>query len=110
MAEAKEWLEDNGVKYERFEPAEKSLEGVLSKITTIEAAGGLSEESYLLAKASIEKLQIFIDSYEPPLKIGDIGPIDDGTHLDHIDDEPEIIHLLSDSLKELKALNSIVGG
>jgi len=74
VTEAKKWLKDNKVSYIRFEPASKSLEGVLDRILTIETADNLSKESVVLIEESITHLQTLLEEREP-LEIGTLGPI-----------------------------------
>lgn len=94
-AEAKKWLKDNDIKYISFEPASKSLEGVLNRIITIETAENLSKESVELIKESITHLQTLLEEKEP-LPIGTLGPLL----------EPSLEGLTS----ELKKLKSLFGG
>jgi len=65
VTEAKKWLKENDVDYIKFEPASKSLEGVLDKILTIETADNLSPESIELIKKSINSLKEFLPENEP---------------------------------------------
>lgn len=94
-AEAKKWLKDNDIKYTSFEPASKSLEGVLNRIITIETADNLSKESVVLIKESITHLQTLLEEKEP-LPIGTLGPLL----------EPSFEGLTS----ELRKLKSLFGG
>lgn len=73
VAEAKAWLKENNVTYIMFEAAEKSLEGILEKITSIETANNLSKESVMLIKESITHLETLLEEREP-LEIGTLGP------------------------------------
>jgi HK97 family phage prohead protease len=59
VTEAKAWLKSNNVKYVAFEPAEKSLEGILSKLITIESVHKLSDDAKIMAKQS----KIIIDRW-----------------------------------------------
>jgi hypothetical protein len=92
--EAKQWLKDNDIKYERFEPAKKSLEGVLERVLTIESADNLSPESVRLIKDSITHLETLLE--KEPLEIGTLGPIE----------EPSFTGLISG----LKKLEKSLGG
>ena len=65
-SEAKKWLKDNDIDYMKFEPASKSLEGVLNRILTIETADNLSQESIELINKSITQLQSLTKGIEPP--------------------------------------------
>lgn len=95
IAEAKEWLKDNNISYIRFEAAEKSLEGILGRILSIETAKNLSRESFELIKNSITHLETLREEWEP-LEIGTLGPTW----------EPSFEGLSS----ELKKLNISLGG
>jgi len=65
VAEAKAWLKENNVKYQKFEPASKSLEGVLDRVLSIESADNISNESMRLIKQSITHLENFCPVSEP---------------------------------------------
>lgn len=98
VAQAKNWLKDNNVKYEKFEPAEKSLEGVLQNIIDLEVENELSAETsqfVLQAIKSLKTLLVIEPSSEDTLKEGE--PF-------YIDNKPNI-HLLSSFTEELKKLN-----
>ena len=94
-AEAKKWLKDNEISYMKFEPATKSLEGVLERILSIESANNLSPESIELIKSSIAHLETLREEGEP-LVIGTLGPIL----------EPSFEGIIS----ELRKLNTSLGG
>lgn len=101
VAQAKTWLKDNNVKYEKFEPAEKSLEGVLQEIIDLDITKEISAEtSQFIAKAitSLQTLPVIEPSPRDTLKEGE--PF-------YIDGKPNL-HLLSSFTEELKKLNLIM--
>ena len=57
VAQAKNWLKDNEIKYERFEPAEKSLERVLQEIIDLEIENKLTIETSQYVRDAIESLK-----------------------------------------------------
>ena len=99
VAQAKSWLKDNNVKYENFEPAEKSLEGVLQNIIDLNVENELSAETSRFVSQAIESLKTLPTIEEPSgedtLKEGE--PF-------YIEGKPNI-HLLSSFTKELEKLN-----
>jgi len=68
VAQAKNWLKDNNVKYEKFEPAEKSLEGVLQGIIDLEVENEISAETSQFVSAAIESLKALPVIKEPSPK------------------------------------------
>ncbi len=104
--EAKKWLKDNNVKYEKFEPAEKSIEGILEKVTSIEEIEDLSEESKILIEQSIVRLNALLAAREPLPK----GTPSLGLEKPQSDNEPEFYHSLLNLNKQLKELTTSLGG
>jgi len=103
VAQAKNWLKDNNVKYEKFEPAEKSLEGILQEVIDLDITNEIpAETSQFIARAiaSLEALPIIEPSPRDTLKEGE--PF-------YIGDKPNL-HLLSSFTEELKKLNKSIGG
>jgi len=97
VAEAKNWLKDNNVKHEKFEPAEKSLEGILQEVIGLDVSNEISADtSQFIARAiaSLEALPTIEPSPRDTLKEGE--PF-------YIDGKPNI-HLLSSFTEELKKL------
>jgi HK97 family phage prohead protease len=64
-AEAKKWLSDNNVKYEKFEPAEKSLEGILDLLLELKSGKVISASNMKLVTAAIKALQALLEAAEP---------------------------------------------
>jgi HK97 family phage prohead protease len=64
-AEAKKWLSDNNVKYEKFEPAEKSLEGILDSLLELKSGRVISATNMKLVTAAVKALQALLEAAEP---------------------------------------------
>ncbi|GAH96232.1 unnamed protein product, partial [marine sediment metagenome] len=65
---------DNNVKYEKFEPAEKSLEGVLQNIIDLNVENEISAETsqfIIQAIESLKALPVIEPSSEDTLKEGE---------------------------------------
>ena len=102
VAQAKSWLNDNKVKYEKFEPAEKSLEGVLQEIIDLDVGNELTIEASQYVREAIESLQALPVIVKPSL-------VD--TQLDReslFEDSKSSLHLLSSFTEELKKLNESI--
>lgn len=99
VAQAKAWLKDNNVKYENFEPAEKSLEGVLQNIIDLNVENEISAETSQFISQAIESLKALPIMKEPSIK----DTLKEGEPY-YIDGKPNL-HLLSDFTEELKKLN-----
>lgn len=93
-SEAKTWLKEKDIDYIKFEPASKSLEGVLAQILTVETADNLSKESIELINKSITQLKSLTKGIEPP----------EGTL------ESLIEPAFNEILEELKKLEKSIGG
>ena len=99
VAQAKTWLKDNKVIHEKFEPAEKSLEGVLQEIIDLDIGNELTIETSQYVRdaiKSLETLPVLEPSIEDTLKEGE--PF-------YIDNKPNL-HLLSSFTEELKKLKN----
>lgn len=74
VAQAKKWLKDNNVKYERFEPASKSIEGAIEFLSglkdSMEFKSGrvISAANLKLIDAAIKALIALLKAAEPPIK------------------------------------------
>lgn len=74
VAQAKAWLKDNNVKYEKFEPASKSIEGMIEFLEglkdSMESKSGrvISAANLKLIDAAIKALVALLKAAEPPAK------------------------------------------
>jgi HK97 family phage prohead protease len=65
VSEAKKWLSDNNVKYEKFEPAAKSLEGILDELLELKSGRVISAANMKLVTAAVRALQALLEAAEP---------------------------------------------
>lgn len=105
VAQAKNWLKDNNVKHEKFEPAEKSFEGVLQEIIDLDITSEISAETSQFVSQAIESLKTLPIIEEP----SDKDTLPSKWEPFYIDNKPNI-HLLSSFTEELKKLNKSIGG
>jgi len=99
VAQAKTWLKDNNVKYEKFEPAEKSLEGVLQTIIDLEVENEISADTSEFVLNAIQSLKALPIIEEPSPEDTPQG------EKPYFKDDKSRIHLLSSFTEELKQLN-----
>lgn len=104
VAQAKTWLNDNNIKHEKFEPAEKSLERVLQEIIDLDIENDLTVETSQYVSAAIESLKALPIIEE---SLGE-GALKDKKSL--IIDDKSSLRLLSSFTEELKKLNKSIGG
>ncbi len=72
-AQAKGWLKDNNVKYERFEAASKSLEGAIEFLDEIKAGRMISAVNIKLLNSAAKALIALLEAAEPPKSTPDKG-------------------------------------
>lgn len=107
-AQAKAWLKDNNVKYERFEAASKSLEGAIEFLEEMKSNEELSEEKATYAVKAIAAMNALLDS-EPPSGTQDEGkgilaPIVEALEPPSGTDKPHE-HLFASTIKALENPN-----
>lgn len=103
VAQAKKWLKDNKVAYEKFEPAKKSIEGILDPVLSLDTAKPLSYETSQYVIKAIEALKSLPLITEPSADTQDEGKPT------VLDSKSEMI-VLSAFNQELKKLNKSIGG
>ncbi len=107
-AQAKAWLKDNNVTYERFEAASKSLEGAIEFLDEIKSGQGLTVASLKLINSAEEALTTLLASAPPEgtqskgkglfFPILEVLEKPQGTNKPHV-------HLFGDTIKTLENLN-----
>lgn len=104
VAQAKTWLKDNNVKHEKFEPAEKSLEGVLQEVIDLDIENDLTIEVSQYVREAIKSLETLPIIGEPSAE----GTLTEG--------QPSVLdiessnYLISSYNEELKKLKNSIGG
>lgn len=104
VAQAKTWLKDNKVKHEKFEPAEKSLEGVLQGIINLDVENELTIEVSQYVREAIESLKTLPIIGEPSA----VDTLLEGQPSDY--DIKSSNYLVSSFNEELRKLNKSIGG
>lgn len=106
VAQAKKWLKDNNVKYERFEPAAKSLEGSLEFLEEIKEGRVISTSNLKLINNAVVALVALLAASEPSKDTQDGGkglfsPIVEVLEQPEGADKPDI-HLFGSTVKTLE--------
>lgn len=65
VAQAKKWLKDNNVKYEKFEPASKSFEGAIEFLEEVKSGKVISAANLKLINNAILALTALLKAAEP---------------------------------------------
>lgn len=73
VPQAKKWLKDNNVKYEKFEPASKSLEGAIEFLEEIKEGRVISTANLKLINNAVVALVALLAASEPPKGTQDGG-------------------------------------
>lgn len=73
VVQAKAWLKDNNVKYEKFEAASKSLEGAIEYLDEIKSGRVISAANLQLINSAAKALVALLAAAEPPKGTPDKG-------------------------------------
>jgi len=106
VVQAKAWLKDNNVKYEKFEAASKSLEGAIEYLDEIKSGRVISAVNLKLINSASDALIALLAAAEPPKGTPDKGkglfsPILEVLEEPQGADKPHV-HLFGDTIKSLE--------
>lgn len=105
-AEAKKWLSDNNVKYEKFEAAAKSLEGAIEFIIELKKAFE-GKEGRMISSANMKLIKQAIQVLTALLEAAETQKGGFGEPQDDKNGKPIGDHLLSSTIEELKKLDGL---
>lgn len=108
-AQAKAWLKDNNVKYERFEAASKSLEGMIEFLEEEKSGRMISAANLRLIDSAVKALLALLKAAEPPKGTpekgkGLLAPIVEVLEQPQGTDKPQE-HLFGSTIKTLENPN-----
>ena len=105
-AQAKKWLKDNNVKYERFEAASKSLEGTIEFLEEIKSGPDYPAANLKLVDNAIKALTALLETPEPPKGTQDEGKSIFSSVIEELETEnkPQP-HLFGSTVKTLENKN-----
>ncbi|MBA7647343.1 hypothetical protein ES703_55115 [subsurface metagenome] len=110
VAQAKAWLKDNNVKYERFEAASKSLEGAIEYLEEEKSGKVISAANLKLIDSAVKALVALLKAAEPPEGPqgggkGILAPIVEVLEQPRGTDKPPVEPLFGSTIKTLENLN-----
>lgn len=105
-AQAKKWLKDNNVTYERFEAASKSLEGAIEFLDEIKSAGSMPAARLTLVNDAAMALKVLLEAPEPSIDTqgeekGILAPIIEALGPPKGKDKP-YVHLFGSTIEALE--------
>ena len=104
--QAKKWLKDNNVKYERFEAASKSLEGAMEFLEEFKSGKVISAANLKLINDAILALTALLKAAEPQESTQDGGKSIFSSVIEELETENKPHeHLFGSTIKILKNLN-----
>jgi len=104
-AQAKAWLKDNNIKYEKFEAASKSLEGVMEFLEEFKSGRVISAANLKLINNAVQALIALLKASEPSKDTQDGGKSIFSSVIEELETENEPHeHLFETTIKNLENL------